>query len=176
MITKSVPIDSVSLYQDNPREIGKEQFEKLKKSITEFGFVEPLVVNVRTDPSFTEKERVPTVIGGNMRWRAAKDLGYKEVPVTEVSLDKHREAILNIALNRISGKWDLEKLEKMVYELSSKDLNLDLDLTGFEDWELKLYNPGEDSDFLKDIDKVDEKIMPDRLETKNKCPKCGYEW
>ena len=54
--------------------------------------------------------------------------------------------MLNIALNRISGKWDIGKLEKMVYELSDKDLDLDLDLTGLEDWEMRLYNPAEDID------------------------------
>jgi hypothetical protein len=41
----------------------------------------------------------------------------------------------------------------MVYELSEKDLSLDLELTGLEDWELKLYNPAEDVD-AEDIEKI----------------------
>lgn len=146
MKVKLVPIDSVYLFEENPREIDKEQFEKLKNSIKEFGFVEPIVVNLRNDKSFTDSERKPTIVGGNMRYRAAKELGFKEIDIVEIDIDKNREKILNIALNRISGKWDIEKLEKMIFELSNEDLNLDLDLTGLEDWELKLYNPGEQSD------------------------------
>jgi len=146
MIIKNVQIDSIYPYPENPREIEEGQFEKLKKSLTEFGFVEPLVVNLREDSSFKDKEKVLTVVGGNMRLRAAKSLGLKEVPIFEINISKHKEAILNIGLNRIVGKWDISKLEKMVYELSDKELNLDLDLTGLENWELQLYNPAEDID------------------------------
>lgn len=146
MIVKSVKIETVYPYPENPREIEEGQFERLKKSIKEFGFVEPLVVNLRSDPSYKDNEKVPTVVGGNMRLRAAKGLGLKEVPIVEVNLTKHKEAILNIGLNRIAGKWDISKLEKMVYELSDKELALDLELTGLENWELQLYNPAEDID------------------------------
>ena len=146
MIIKNVQIDSIYPYPENPREIEEGQFEKLKKSLTEFGFVEPLVVNLREDSSFKDKEKVLTVVGGNMRLRAAKSLGLKEVPIFEINISKHKEAILNIGLNRIVGKWDISKLEKMVYELSDKELNLDLELTGLENWELQLYNPAEDID------------------------------
>jgi len=116
MIIKNVQIDSIYPYPENPREIEEGQFEKLKKSLTEFGFVEPLVVNLREDSSFKDKEKVLTVVGGNMRLRAAKSLGLKEVPIFEINISKHKEAILNIGLNRIVGKWDISKLEKMVYE------------------------------------------------------------
>ena len=49
MIIENVPINSVYLYPENPREIDVSQFKKLKKSIKEFGFVEPLVVNFRKE-------------------------------------------------------------------------------------------------------------------------------
>jgi len=74
MKVKLVPIDSVYLFEGNPREMAKEQFEKLKGSIKEFGFVEPIVVNLRNDKSFDDDERKPTIVGGNMRYRAAKEL------------------------------------------------------------------------------------------------------
>ena len=159
MQVKNVPIDSVHLYPENPREMEEGQFEKLKKSLKEFGFVQALVVNLRNHESFKPDEKKPTVVGGNMRWRAAKANGYKEVPIVEIDVTKHKEAILNIGLNRITGKWDISKLEKMVYELSDKDLELDLDLTGLEDWEQKLYNPAEDLDEeeIADIVGTDEK-------------------
>ena len=154
MIIKTVPIDSVHLYPENPREMDKSQFEKLKGSIKEFGFVEPIVVNMRDDKSFNEEERkIPTIVGGNMRYRAAKELGFKELQVVQINLNKNKEAVLNIGLNRISGKWDISKLEKMVYDLSSAEFDVDLDLSGLEDWEQKLYNPAEDIDH-EEIEKI----------------------
>ena len=171
-----VSLAKISLYPENPREMDTSQFDRLKKSIVEYGFIDPLIVNKRTHESFTADEKKPTVIGGNMRYRAAKELGLTEVPVAWVDIDKNKEKILNIALNRISGKWDIGKLEKMVYELSDKDLSLDLDVTGLEDWELKLYNPGEDIGFPENIEGIDEKSMPGKLKTTNACPKCGYKW
>ena len=168
-----VEINVINLYPENPREIEASQFEKLKNSIQTYGFIDPLIVNKRSHESFTAEEKKPTVVGGNMRFRAAKELGLLKVPVAWVDIDKNQEKILNIALNRIAGKWDIAKLEKMVYELSEKDLKLDLDLTGLENWELKLYNPGEEAGFTGIID---EKDIPNQLKTKNKCPKCGYKW
>jgi ParB family chromosome partitioning protein len=146
MEIKEVPINSVHLYPDNPREMEASQFEKLKKSITEFGMLDPIIINLRSDKGFTDKERLPTIVGGNMRWRACEALGFKTIPIVEIDVSRQKESMLNIALNRISGKWDIGKLEKMVYELSDKELALDLDLTGLEDWELRLYNPAEDID------------------------------
>ena len=141
-----VKIGELFLYPENPREIDASQFDKLKKSILVHGFIDPLIVNKRTHESFTVDEKVPTVVGGNMRFRAAKELGLVEVPVAWIDVDKNQEKVINIALNRIGGRWDVGKLEKMIYELSDKDLALDLDVTGLENWELKLYNPGLEED------------------------------
>jgi ParB-like chromosome segregation protein Spo0J len=176
MQIKEVPIDTIFPYPENPREIEDSQFEKLQKSIKEFGFVEPLVVNVREHSDFKPEEKVPTIVGGNMRFRAAKALGMKEVPIVEVNLDRTKEMALNIGLNRIAGRWDVGKLEKLVYDLSNTDLDIDLDLTGLEDWELKLYNPGKDDNFPENLEGIDEKTMPGKLKTTNECPKCGYKW
>jgi ParB-like chromosome segregation protein Spo0J len=148
-----VSLDTIHLYPENPREMEASQFERLKKSIIEYGFIDPLIVNKRTHESFTADEKKPTIMGGNMRYRAAKELGLTEVPIAWIDVDKNKEKILNIALNRITGKWDIGKLEKMIFDLSNDDLKLDLDLTGLEDWELKLYNPAEDVD-AEDIEKI----------------------
>ena len=89
------PIGKLYLYPDNPREIESSQFEKLKKSIQTYGFIDPLIVNKREHESFVGDERVPTVIGGNMRLRAAKELGIEEVPVAWVNVDKNQEKIIS---------------------------------------------------------------------------------
>jgi len=133
------PIESIILSDYNPREITDHDYQALKNSISEFGFVEPIVVN-KTDNR---------IVGGHMRYRAATDLGIKTVPCIFIELTENKAKILNIALNRISGRWDIGKLEKLVYDISQLP-DLDIKLTGLEDWELKLYNPGDKSDINVD--------------------------
>lgn len=131
MDTIMKPIDSLKLSPYNPREMLEQEFAKLKLSIQEFGFVEPIVIN-----------KAGMIIGGHMRWRAAKELGLKEVPCVEVDLPPEKEKLLNLALNRISGRWDNQKLGELVSELAA--LNLNMDLSGFDKWELEYYNAGPD--------------------------------
>jgi hypothetical protein len=113
----------------NPREITDGEFKKLQDSIKEFGFVEPVVINKQDQ-----------IIGGHMRVRAAKALGFKEVPCAIVDIEGDRAKILNLALNRISGRWDTNKLGEVITNLSNSDF--DISLSGFEDWELDFYNQG----------------------------------
>jgi len=108
----------------NPRKIKKSELDKLKNSIKEFGFVEPVVVN-------SNKERKNILIGGHQRILAAKMLGIKGVPVVFVDLDEDKEKALNIALNKIMGEWDETKLAVLLQEIE-KDNKLLVKITGFE--------------------------------------------
>lgn len=110
----------------NPRKDLKpsdEEYQKIKKSILEFGFVSPLVVNEDM-----------TVIGGHQRLKVLQELGYTEVECIIVNLDKTKEKALNIALNKISGEWDTEKLENLLNELLQEDF--DVSITGFNSEEI----------------------------------------
>ena len=146
----------------NPRidlQPGDTEYEKIKRSITEFGFVNPLIVNSDM-----------TIIGGHQRYKVLKDLGYEEVECSVVNLDKTKEKALNIALNKISGDWDYQKLELLINELANKDI--DLLLTGFDDNELnKIINESEeiisDNSEINLLDFSDDKF-------KCQCPKCGF--
>lgn len=113
-----LPIMQLKPAPYNPREISRHDFEALKRSIQEFGFVDPVIVN-----------KDDSVIGGHQRVEAAKILGIDRVPVVYVDVSEDQAKILNLALNRISGEWDKEKLKNLLAELSS--LSLDLGLTGF---------------------------------------------
>ena len=106
----------------NPRYISDTEMEKLKKSIKEFGLVEPLVWNKKTG----------YVVGGNQRLQALMELGVKEVDVIVIDLDDDEEKALNVALNKISGEWDFLKLKEIFEELDA-DL---LSLTGFDENEI----------------------------------------
>ena len=110
----------------NPREElhpGDPEYENIKNSIQEFGYADAIVVN-----------KDLTVIGGHQRLNILKDLGYSDIEVAQVDLTKKQEKALNIALNKITGRWDDKKLSDLF-----KDLNADsfkLNLTGFNDEEL----------------------------------------
>lgn len=120
----------------NPRKISEQEMESLKRSIKEFGFVQPVVVN-----QFAGRENV--VIGGHQRITAAKELGIEEIPVIYISLDPEKEKALNLALNRISGEWDESKLSSIISEMRGSDI---LPTTGFAE---------------NEISKILDSMMPD---------------
>jgi DNA modification methylase len=95
-----------------------------------------------------------------MRLRALIDLGFKEVDVVVVNLSLAKEKLFNIGLNKISGKFDLEKLAPLLEELS-KMPDIEFELTGFDLPELSeildRYNETKEDDF--DAEKVAESIV-----------------
>ena len=105
-------IDALKPADYNPRTITAQAFEGLKESVREFGVVDPIIVN-----------KDMTIIGGHMRWEAAKSLGFTEVPVIVVDLDKTKEKKLNVILNSqaISGVFDDLKLSEIIEELKLED-------------------------------------------------------
>lgn len=122
MKVEMLPIGELKMAPYNPRKMPKVEMDNLKRSITRFGFVEPIVMNTKTG----------NVVGGHQRLQAATELGIKEVPVVKVSLTDKEEKKLNIALNRISGEWDMDKLEEIMRELEPED-RID---TGFSEAEI----------------------------------------
>lgn len=131
-----IPINKLNKSSYNPRVIDTIEFDSLKKSLQEFGFVEPIVVNTREHESFAPEEKEWTIVGGHQRYEGAKSLGWEEVPVVFVNLNKEKEKILNLALNKISGDWDNEKLAEILYGLTQEDLIPESDLLGFSHEEI----------------------------------------
>tara|TARA_R110000803_G_scaffold4352_1_gene14784 strand:+ start:665 stop:1261 length:597 start_codon:yes stop_codon:yes gene_type:complete len=99
----NVDIFQINPADYNPRNLTDEQKDGIKQSLTEFGFVNPLVVNSNPD-------RKDTLIGGHQRLKVAIEMGYTEVPVVYVNLTEQQERELNIRLNRNTGEWDLDSL------------------------------------------------------------------
>ena len=81
----------------NPRLISEHDLEALGNSMKVFGVVEPVVVNRRSG----------NIVGGHQRVKAAEASGLDSLPVVYVDLDDQGERQLNLALNRISGEFDL---------------------------------------------------------------------
>lgn len=121
MKIQKIKLSELKEAEYNPRidlKPGDEEFEKIKRSIQEFGFVEPIIINSDM-----------TIIGGHQRYKVLKELEYDVAECSIVDLDKTKEKALNIALNKISGDWDNEKLEKLLAELNETDI--DIGITGF---------------------------------------------
>lgn len=119
---KVLPVSVLKPATYNPRKKlkpGDKEYEKIKSSIEEFGFADPLVVNSDM-----------TIIGGHQRLTVAVQLGYTEVPCAVVDVDKTREKALNIALNKITGAWDDDLLADLLKDIQAADF--DLNFTGFD--------------------------------------------
>lgn len=121
-------IDQINPAAYNPRidlQPGDPEYEKLKRSIEEFGYIDPLIWNRRTG----------NLVGGHQRFKIlVNEQGLKEFYVSVVDLDETKEKALNIALNKISGSWDDVKLADLLHELDQSEIGIEL--TGFDDDEL----------------------------------------
>lgn len=120
-VTDLIPADY------NPRKDlkpGDAEYEKLKRSLEEFGYVEPVIWNKTTGK----------VVGGHQRLKVLIDMGITEVDCVVVELDETKEKALNIALNKISGDWDKNKLALLIADLDASAF--DVSLTGFDPGEL----------------------------------------
>ncbi len=106
-----VPVGDLKPALYNPRKHTPEAAKRLQESIARYGMVDPIIANGAAN-------RRNVVIGGHFRLKAAKALGFKEVPVVYVKLpDIRREKELNLRLNRNTGEWDWELLQKFDLEL-----------------------------------------------------------
>lgn len=100
------------------------EYKKLRRSMEEFGYVEPIIWN----------ERTGNVVGGHQRLKVLLEQGKEEIECVVTDLDDKDEKILNVLLNKVKGRWDIGKLADLLQELDEAG---DMELTGFEDWELQ---------------------------------------
>lgn len=163
---KKINIENLIPADYNPRKISEHDYNKLQNSINEFGIVDPIIVNLKDN----------TIIGGHQRF----DVLYYDNKITDLYLlplgdigwvftdtdlklkDKNHEKALNLALNRIHGEWDLDKLDNVLGEL--EEINLD-SLTGFD---MKLEEVSYDFvpisyDDEEDEDNTDDELTDDEL-------------
>jgi ParB-like chromosome segregation protein Spo0J len=160
MNIQKIKIDELFPAQYNPRKDLTEndkEYQKLKRSIQEFGYVEPVIWNKKTG----------LVVGGHQRIKVLKDLGHDEVDCVVVDIDETREKTLNIALNKISGEWDMSKLKDLLLEIDTGEI--DISLTGFDLKEIEklMLQVHEEEKEIKDDDEFDDKLKD------VECPDCG---
>jgi DNA modification methylase len=140
-----VDINTIKPYENNPRKLKDSAIEKVAKSIKEFGFRQPIVV---------DKEKI--IVVGHTRYRASKKLGLTNVPITIAdNLTPEQINAYRIADNRTNeeAEWDIELLKTELKDLQLKDF--DLDLTAFNEDELNNFL-FEEKEGLTDEDAVPE--------------------
>lgn len=126
MEIRKVPISLLNAAPYNPRkdlQPGDPEYQKIARSIEKYGCVEPIIWN----------EKTGNVIGGHQRLKVLVATGAVEVDVSVVQLSLEDEKALNLALNKISGQWDNEKLSAVLQDLSA---GFDVEVTGFDQHEV----------------------------------------
>lgn len=169
----------------NPRKISDEQYAALKKSMEEYGFVEPMLIDLKDDNA---------IIGGHQRFNVLLDevidegredkvyvikLGNVGWAFTDLNLkvkDKNYQKGLNLALNKINGEWDVPKLKDIFDELEV--LDYDLSYTGFNDLELHDVQFASTIKYKDDYTEDLESLYTPPVDKEPeifKCPNCGNE-
>ena len=141
-----VPIEKLKKWDLNPRVMPEDQAAALTRSLQRFDIVEPLVVDQHN-----------RICGGHQRYDQLVALGVKQVPVIRKHLTPNEFKALNLALNRISGEWDEQKLAPLLAEL--RDFP-EIDLTGFQ---------------TAEIDKLIREIMPTENGQEDEIPEPSAE-
>lgn len=116
-----VPTSNIITTDYNPRFMDESEMEELSAEVDEFGLVENIVVNKRN----------MHCVGGNQRLEMARRKGWEKIPVVFVDLDDNEEIRLNLALNKIGGRWDTAKLADVFIKLAGETQN-----TGFTQEEI----------------------------------------
>ena len=93
----------------------------LRASLAEFGTVEPLVWNRRTG----------NLVSGHQRYKILRADGATEFDVSVVDMGPERERSLNLAMNKVGGDWDTERLHALLNELADLP-DFDFTPTGFD--------------------------------------------
>ena len=118
-----IPAEKLNPAKYNPRkdlQPGDKEYEKLLRSVEEFGYVEPVIWNQQTG----------NIVGGHQRFKVLQYLGYTEIQCVVLDIDETREKALNVALNKIGGEFEMELLTELMIDLQGADL--DVELTGYD--------------------------------------------
>ena len=123
MDIQKLSIEKLNPSAYNPRKDlkpGDAEYEKLRRSIEEFGYVEPIIWNKRTG----------NIVGGHQRYKVLVAIGYTVVDCVVLDIDEQKEKALNVALNKISGEFDIPLLTDLLKDIGAS--GFDVSLTGFD--------------------------------------------
>lgn len=158
-------IEELTPYENNAKKHTPEQIEQIKNSIQAFGNIDPLGIAGENNVIYV----------GNGRYIALKELGYKEAYCIRLDhLTEQERKAYAIAHNKLTMNTGFDD-ELLRAEMESlQDIDFDLELTGFEEWELEdMLDPMSNED-LQDF--LVEREPKEKEPKKAKCPSCGCEF
>jgi ParB-like chromosome segregation protein Spo0J len=175
-----VPVSDLRPWDENPRSITVDRFQALKRALE----ADPAMLRARPVIALAGVDYADdgTVVGGNMRQRAAAELVAEKsaaflaeypkgrIPAFVVDLTETQARQWALRDNNPYGEWEDQALAEFVHQLA--DSGADLDLTGFPTGDVQLILEG------LAPDGVDRsfKRLDDDLPAEYCCPGCGYEW
>ena len=147
MQLEEIKLSELKPSQYNPRRMEESQYKKLQKSMETYGLVDPIIINLKNNH----------IIGGHQRYtvlreKSGNDVDYEDLTLqllrlgdvgwvfqeTDITIkDENDEKGMNLSLNRLDGEFDENKLNDLFSELMAADY--DMDLTGFEDYDVIEY-------------------------------------
>lgn len=185
---ETIKITELKPARYNPRKISEEDYNKLSRSINEYGLVDPIIITYSTKTIIGGHQRYDVLlneyINGNKKYETLQvirrgDIGWVFTNEELEIKDLNHEKSLNITLNKVQGEWDLSKLEDMFNYLSTE--GLDIELTGFDKGEVKeIFKDIDLSSFEDDLldDPLDDEEPKEVTHSKNRkeitCPECGH--
>lgn len=154
------PVEELEPYGGNPKKHPPGQIERIRRSIEEFGFTIPILVDDGGE-----------IIAGHGRLEAAEEIGMESVAVIHrEDLSDEQAKALRIADNKVAeSDWDEQALADELADIDEFDL--DNEISGFAEAEF------EDLITVPEFEPVGEEDQPDLDETNSiECPDCGHEW
>lgn len=149
MEIEKIKITDITPAEYNPRKITDEEKTKLRNSLNTFGVVDPIIINMKNMHIIGGHQRYDTLLDMYMENNSFTetlnlirlgDIGWV-FPDTDLHVeDEDHEKALNLALNKINGEWDYDKLQEVLQELELSPLNVEL--TGFDNEEIKELDTG----------------------------------
>lgn len=161
------PVDSIKPYAKNAKIHGAQQIDKLRKSLREFGFVRPLLIDGDGN-----------LISGHGTMEAARQEGMEQVPCVVVDglTEAQRRAYIH-ADNKLSelSSWDESLIGLELQDLT--DLGMDMGALGFDLSDLDMKTDGAEKEVNSealDLDEEDEETDRSASRRAFHCPKCGF--
>lgn len=150
-------LKDIKPYKNNAKKHSAKQIEVLANSIKQFGFKSVILIDKNN-----------TVVAGHGRCLAAKKAGLKEIPCVYVDdLTEDEIKAFRLADNKTAeSEWDYDLLDAEINDL----LESEIDMSNFGFDELFEFEPKTKKVEFEAVDNSNN------IKTKNKCPRCGYEW
>lgn len=148
---RAVPVEKLKPAAYNPRvdlKPGDPAYEKIRRSLHDFGYVDPIIWN----------EVTGNVVGGHQRLKVLLADGAQEIMCVVLHIENlDDEKALNVALNKAVGEWDEQPLADLLREL--QDAGYDMSATAFDQDEIDLLLAGQNAAVKDDDTQLDARTI-----------------